>query len=348
MAMTHKERVLGQINLQETDFVPYVLGFETEGVCEKGLDDYYGSDAWRGLIDNAVRYLPAKNPGFTFDTTAERTFTDLYGSTWRMDRRPWKLVEPALKEPSLDGLRIPSVDACFPADWEESVLRHIEEHQDTFLIESFGLGLFERTWALRGFENTMMDIVLHPDFYEALLERLTEHYLEVIDRILQLPFDGFKISDDWSYQKGVMVGIDRWRRFFKPRSALIYERVHQSGKVVINHICGSAAEILPELIEIGLDVYNSVQPEAKDNDPYTLKRKYGDRLTFWGGLGSQSTIPFGTPAEIKAEVAKLCREMGRGGGYILSGAKTIQPGTPVENAAAVLEAFLDQAGVAVP
>ena len=91
-------------------------------------------------------------------------------------------------------------------------------------------------------------------------------------------------------------------------------------------------------------MYESVQPEAKDNCPYDLKRKFGDEITFWGGLGSQSTIQFGKPNEIKDEVIKLCRDMGNGGGYILSPAKALQPGTPVENLAAVVEAFLDQAG----
>lgn len=87
---------------------------------------------------------------------------------------------------------------------------------------------------------------------------------------------------------------------------------------------------------------------AQINRPYELKREYGDQITFWGGLGSQSTIPLGTPEEIKAEVARLCREMGRGGGYILGPAKALQPETPTGNAAAVVEAFLQQAGVAFP
>jgi uroporphyrinogen decarboxylase len=117
---------------------------------------------------------------------------------------------------------------------------------------------------------------------------------------------------------------------------------------VLSHCCGSIADIMPDVIEIGLDVYESVQPEARNNDPYELKRRYGDQIAFWGGLGSQSTIPFGTPGQIGAEVTRLCREMGRGGGYILAPAKALQPETPTENAAAVVEAFLQQAGVAFP
>ncbi|NLF03035.1 MAG: uroporphyrinogen decarboxylase, partial [Anaerolineales bacterium] len=119
-------------------------------------------------------------------------------------------------------------------------------------------------------------------------------------------------------------------------------------KFVLSHHCGSMAEVMDDVIEIGLDVYESVQPEAKDNNPYELKQRYGDRITFWGGLGSQSTLPFGTPAAIRAEVERLCTEVGRGGGFILAPSKAIQPGTPLENAAAMIEAFLVQAGVEIP
>jgi len=107
-------------------------------------------------------------------------------------------------------------------------------------------------------------------------------------------------------------------------------------------------DILPDLIEVGLDVLESVQPEARGMDPYALKREFGPHITFWGGLGSQSTIAFGSPAEIRREVLRLAEEMARGGGYILGPAKALQPGTPVDNAAAVLEAFLAVDGVRWP
>ena len=110
----------------------------------------------------------------------------------------------------------------------------------------------------------------------------------------------------------------------------------------MSHSCGSVAEIIPDLIEIGLDVLESVQPEAAGMNPYALKRRWGDRIAFWGCLGSQSTIPRGTPAGIRAEVRRLKKEMGRGGGYILAPAKPLQPETPTANAVAVFEAFTAQ------
>ena len=140
----------------------------------------------------------------------------------------------------------------------------------------------------------------------------------------------------------MLLGPELWRKFIKPRWARVYEAVHAKGKLVISHCCGSTDGIMPDIIEMGLDVLESVQPEPTGMNPYELKKKWGDKITFWGGLGSQSTIPYGTPDEIKAEVRRLCKEMGRGGGYILAPAKPLQPETTAENAAAVVEAFTNQ------
>jgi uroporphyrinogen decarboxylase len=148
------------------------------------------------------------------------------------------------------------------------------------------------------------------------------------------------MGDDWGNQRGVMIGPQRWRRYFKPRYARIFDAVHQQGKLAIMHCCGSVADIMADIIEIGLDVLESVQPEAAGMNPYALKQAWGDKITFWGGLGSQYTIPFATPAEIRQEIRRLRNEMGRGGGYILAPAKPLRVETPTENAVAVVEEFL--------
>jgi uroporphyrinogen decarboxylase len=137
-----------------------------------------------------------------------------------------------------------------------------------------------------------------------------------------------------------MIGPERWRRFYKPHYARIFEAVHRQGKLAIMHCCGSAADIMADIIEIGLDVYESVQPEAAGMNPYGLKKAWGDKITFWGCLGSQSTIPFASPAEIRKEIRRLRREMGKGGGFILAPAKPLRPETPTENAVAIVEEFL--------
>jgi len=342
MSLSPKDRVLAQIDHQETDPVPYTLGFE--GDIPERLDEHYGDAAWRDLLENAIVRVPG--PNLFVDEAEDAYCTDLYGTMWRVDRRPFHLQEPALKEPSLAGYTFPDVAAVLEQNWDrEEALRFIEQHADRFLVIGFDFGLFERTWTLRGFDGALMDTAAEPGFYKELTRRVAEHQMEIVENLVQLPVDGIMFSDDWGYQQGVLLGPDRWREILKPHLAQMYARVHEADKFVLSHCCGSIVDILPDVIEIGLDVYESVQPEARGNSPYELKRAYGDQITFWGGLGSQSVIPLGTPEEIKMEVANLCRKMGSDGGYILGPAKPLQPETPTENAAAVVEAFLAQAGI---
>lgn len=355
MSLTPKERVRAQIQHRETDYLPYTIRFGSDvgeqidaygtDTAER-LDAYYGSPAWRNLVDNAIARINTHNLGV--DASTGTIYTDVYGCKWRVDRRPFHLEEPVLKTPSLKGFTFPDVDALFDADWKQITLQAIAQQQNHFVVVGFGFGLWERAWALRGFDNALMDAAGEPDFFEELLDRITEHQLAIIERLVKLPVDGIMFSDDWGYQRGVLLGPVRWRRVLKPRLARMYARVHAAGKYTLSHCCGSITDIMPDIIEAGLDVLESVQPEAERMNPYELKRRFGAQITFWGGLGSQSIIPFGTPDEIRAEVAKLCREMGRGGGYILSPAKPLQPETPTENAAAVIESFLQQAGVRFP
>ena len=173
----------------------------------------------------------------------------------------------------------------------------------SFALASLGWGLFERSWNLRGFENLLMDVVAEPDFVEEAMDRLTALYLAFVDYTCELPIDGILFGDDWGDQRGVIIGARRWRKFLKPRWAKIYAAVHAHGKLVMAHSCGSVAEIMPDIIEIGMDVLESVQPEAAGMNPYELKRQWGDKITFWGCLGSQSVLPFGTPDEIVQQCA---------------------------------------------
>ena len=338
MAQTQKERVLAQIRHHETHPVPYTTQLPEE-VCVR-LDEHFGGTAWRDTVDDAIRKVPSAVPGA--DGWERPLARDAYGSVWRTDLRPVHLVEPVLKEPSLRGFRFPSVDTFCTPEWESQARRLAADHPDHFLTAGLSYGLFERSWALRGLEQSLMDAVTEPAFYGELMERIAEHHLAIVERLLELPVDGIMFGDDWGYQQGVLLGPARWRRFIKPHYKRIYGRVHAAGKLALSHCCGSVVDILPDIIEMGLDVLESVQPEARGMDPYDLKRRFGGDITFWGGLGAQSTVPFGTPAEIRAVVRRLCREMGRGGGYILASAKPMEADTPVENAAAVVEAFVRQ------
>ena len=126
----------------------------------------------------------------------------------------------------------------------------------------------------------------------------------------------------------------------KPRFQKLFERVRQHDKMVIMHCCGNAFEVIPDVIEIGLDVLESLQPEAMDI--YEIKREYGKNIRLWGGLGTQQVLPFGTPEDVRNEIRHLVAEMGAGGGYILASAKPLMQEVPTENAIAVIEEFSRQ------
>ena len=334
--MTPKETIVNQINHIPTPRTPYTLAYEE--VVAVDIDRHYGSSAWRGSFVPYIIGVSAVDTNFNEDIGNGR-FRDAYGGIWRSDRRPWHLEKPPLSEPSFIGYDFPQPDAFFRPALREKAAQTIDENPDSFIIGNLGWGLFERSWNLRGFENALADSALEPEFFGEMLDRLTDLYLAFVEYTVDLPVDGILFGDDWGDQRGVILGPDRWRELVKPRWKRIYDAVHAAGKIVISHSCGSVADIIPDVIAIGLDVLESVQPEAAGMNPYELKSRFGDGITFWGCLGSQSTVGRGTPEEIKAEVAGLAAEMPKGGGYILAPAKPLQPGTPTENAVAVVEAL---------
>jgi uroporphyrinogen decarboxylase len=335
--MTPREIVLEQIAFHETSPVPYTLGFE--GDVADRITGYYGSDSWK---ERLVPYIVSCGQIDRRKQTpiGEGTSRDLFGSVWRTDRRPFHLEEPGLPEPSFDGYDFPKAEDFIDPDMVRSARARLAELGASFTTIGVGWGLWESCWGIRGFENALVDCASEPDFFAELLDRLTDLYLRQLELCADIPADAFMFGDDWGDQRGVMIGPERWRRFLKPRYARIYEAAHAQGKKVISHCCGSVADIMPDLIEIGLDVLESVQPEARGMSPDRLKERWGGKIAFWGCLGSQSTVPFGTPSAIREEVSRLRRVMGKGGGYILAPAKSLQPETPTENAVAVLEAFV--------
>ena len=335
--MKPRDIVLEQIHHHETAQVPYTLAFEEEVGIR--LDKYFGSKAWR---ERPVPYMAhcgsvAKFPCEKLDATHHR---DAFGTIWRTDKLTASVVEPGLKAPTFQGYAFPSVASFLNATAKADAKRRVGESSESFTIVSPSVCLWE-SWYLRGFETTLMDCAAEEDFYAELLDRMTELCLALVAECADIPADAIMMGDDWGEQRGVLIGPKRWRRFFKPRYARIFEAVHAQGKVAIMHCCGSTADIMSDIVEIGLDVLESVQPEAAGMNPYALKKAWGDKITFWGCLGSQHTIPFATPAEIRQEIRHLRSEMGKGGGYILAPAKPLRPETPTENAVAVVEEFLD-------
>lgn len=335
--MKLRDIVLNQIHHRETVPVPYTLGFDQDVGLR--LDEHFGGDAWR---DRLVQYTASCGSvcKAIWEDLGDERHRDGFGTVWRTDREPSSVVEPGLKAPTFQGYAFPSVDRFLDPTVKDETKKRIAESTDTFTIISPGMCLWQ-SWYVRGFEDTLMDCAAEEEFYTELLDRFTDLTLALVRECADLPADAIMMGDDWGNQRGIMIGAERWRKLYKPRYARIFEAIHDQGKLAIMHCCGSAAAIMGDIIDIGLDVLESVQPEAAGMNPYALKEEWGDKITFWGGLGSQSTIPFSSPAELRQEIRKLRSEMSKGGGYILAPAKALRPETPTENAVTIVEEFLD-------
>jgi uroporphyrinogen decarboxylase len=335
MSLTPKERVQAALAYEETDIVPYDVILEPE--VEDCLNDYYGNDEWECKVQKHLAIV--SYPIWAKVEPVDDVFImDEYGAVWDFSRRPFHLVEFPFKEPSLEAYDFGAVMQVVLDGLDESSAEIIiRDNPDKFVLGQLNFGLFERSWMLRGFENVLIDSIQNPAFYEELLDRILEMQLALVDKLCEMPVDGIFLGDDWGDQRGVILGPDRWRRFIKPRTAKLYERIRSAGKVVLTHCCGNVFDIIPDMIEMGLDVLESLQPEAMD--VYAIKRKYGKNLRLWGGLGTQQVLPFGSPQEVRDEIHRLIKEFGKGGGYILAPAKPLMEDIPAENAAAVIEEF---------
>jgi uroporphyrinogen decarboxylase len=150
--------------------------------------------------------------------------------------------------------------------------------------------------------------------------------------------DGIYFSDDWGTQRGLLMRPDDWRRWYKPQYQRMYDVVHAGGGHVWMHLCGNVATIIPDLIEVGVDVLNPVQPQAMSVD--ALASEFGGKLCFFGGVDVQQTLPYGSPTDVGREVAHLVNIFGRcNGGYIGATSHTIMPDTPLENIIALFQSF---------
>ena len=328
------ELVRRALNFDASAPLPYTLPIDAP-VIER-LNAHYGGTEWQGRVHNAIAWVSV--PNLRMQPAGHLQNRDIFGAAWRTDQRPFHLEKPALDGPDLSGYRWPAIDEI----WDEAAVKaQVERGRELgqFVVGSTGMGLFERSWTFRGFENAMTDMLLNPGFYNALLDGILAIHLRVVERLAALGVDGILLSDDWGDQRGVIMGPRLWRKFIQPRAAAYFAAVHAAGKWTFQHCCGNVTAIIPEMIASGLDVLESLQPEAMD--VYAIKRRFGRELRLWGGLGTQQMIPFGTPQAIRAEVQRLRDELGAGGGYILAPAKPLLPEVPTENAAAVVEAFTE-------
>ncbi len=369
--MNKRERVLAAIGHQETDFVPYNLHAVPtvwQRVCEVyDLPDPHAAASFVGnhivKIGSDFNYNPwaedvgkvqltlSGGPVQTAMDAAGGLHTDEFGCVWdRAAGLPHPVSYPlgdveggAALAHALENFKMP--DPRRAGRFDQAGQLADRYRGDLFLFGKLGMVLFERAWSIRGMQQLFVDMATEPQFVEDLLDRIVHEWnLPIVDQQLALGVDGFYFSDDWGSTTQLMFSRKMWQRFIKPRLALIYDHCHAAGVVVGQHSDGAISPLFPDLIEIGLDVFNPLSPHIMD--PAAMKQQYGDKLCFYGGIDVEDTLPFGTPDDVRAEIRSRAEVMSVGGGYILQSSHTILDDTPVENLMAYIDEVRAMAGMA--
>jgi len=372
--MTHRERVLTALNHKEPDRVPIDLGgtcvtsiaTSTYEALRRQLglpaketvvSEIVQQVAW--VDDDVLDVLGADvipvwpNPGSSELVIEDEgdgvtSFRDGFGATLRKlrDSHYYDWVDFPLTEPSLELLeRMPWPDTEDPAPYEglrERVLKlRSETDYALFGMAASGHDLLNQLFRVRGMVDGMTDLLLEQDFAEAFFDRLTatimrnqELFLDQVGDLLDVHFT----ADDLSGQTAPLISPEIYRKLIKPRWAQIISLIKsKTDAKILYHSCGAVAEFIPDLIEIGVDVLNPVQVAAPGMDSAELKRKWGDKLSFWGGgCDTQRVLPFGAPAEVRDEVKRRIRDFAPGGGFVFNPVHNIQPRVPAAN---VVELF---------
>jgi len=329
---TNREWIEKTLRHEESDAVPYNFMFSPPAL--RRVEERYG-----GPIEETIS-LPIRmggpasiKPLYADPALFGPTAKDEFGTVWstsEIDRG--SPIGPCLTEPSLAGYNFPDPDAEYRfkdvAEW----CRQQKGHYRILWVAA----LWECATFMRGMEHLLIDLVESPRFVEGLMQGLADHAVRTLEILVErAEFEGVAVSDDYGTQHAMLMSPAAWRRAVKPHLARLYDRIKSSGKAVFHHSCGHIVPIIPDMIDIGLDILHPSQPEAMDLA--FLKKEFGRDLTFCGGIPTQDLLVNGTPDAVRDEVRRLKRTMGEGGGYILESGITLQADVPAANMVAMID-----------
>lgn len=373
MAMTSRERVLAALNFQETDRIPIDLGGYPAATSmnvrayEKFLEHLGISRPvsigsllmFTAEIDDDIRdrfHVDTKSLSLSFSTkefTAPESFTEsIWKSKWVMTPDfTYAPVEGPLQQitqPTLNDLE--SFEWPEPSKFEDYEKLHAKakrarEESDRALIGRLPIGIFTCAQLLRGFENWLMDLIVNREFCDALHGKLLEIWLEAADCVLDAlgnNVDVLMTADDLGFQKQPMVSPQMFQELLKPYIKKMVTHVKTKTKAKVGlHSCGSVYAYIDDFIDVGLDILNPLQSNAKDMEADKIKAKTNGKLALWGGIDTHNILPKGSPEEVREEVMRKIEIYGNGGGFIFCGDHNILTDIPPENVVTMYEAAME-------
>jgi uroporphyrinogen decarboxylase len=372
--MTSRERFTLALNHKEPDRVPIDLGSIASTI--RTVEAYDRLKDYLGLaVDKRIRHFADEHvipdeeilQALRVDTFYLRMNVPKTWERVRLDKHtvvdewgvPWyKAPGSFYTFPASHPMKTASMEEIEKLSWPEAnepsrfaglreKAKQLFDRTDYALVAdgTTGVGVFDMSWHLRGMENIFMDMIIHPDFTEALFQRLTDYYVAVYRSYMQAVGDYIQMViyyEDLSGQDGPLISPALYRKFVKPCHRKIFQAIrdYTAAKLCV-HTCGSVYAFLDDYVELGVDVLNPVQISARDMEPRRLKEKYGSTLSFHGAIDTQRFLPRATPAQVKEEVRRMIGILGPGGGYLFTSCHSIQPDVPPENILALFSGAVE-------
>jgi uroporphyrinogen decarboxylase len=335
--MTGRERIKRTLQFQHPPYLPHSFGVHLPGLYEQNVEKAARIEAFFGKYphDLVVWLMPWQQEDVKKDGVVCRT--DEWGTQFRDDGHGMYTTYHPLEAGYGQMDRAVFPDAGLPGRLDKAAAL-FAANPDHYSVGGVWFTLFERLWMLRGFDNALTDIYLEPERFFALKEKIMDVNMGMIDKWLEIGVDSVFFSDDWGGQKNLLINPDDWRKYFRQDYRRMFDRVRSAGKHVFMHLCGNIISILPDLVDLGLDLLNPVQPQALDME--LLSREYRGHVCFNGGIDVQGVLVNGTPAEVRAAVHRTVALLSTpAGGYIANTSHSIMPETPLDNIIAMLEAY---------
>jgi uroporphyrinogen decarboxylase len=351
--MNSRERVIAAMRRKCPDRVPFDL---THGFTPMAFDEFRrrtGSDDPNEYFGTDTRVVWARPGKSVADYSGYHSETPVRAhiDEWGIGHLPTVSTDATHSHLEgfiypLSGLRSAKEIANYPFPDVGAYYRHEHLASEVEDIHERGLAacaclectIFEIAWYLRSMEDLLMDFMDNPEPAEVLLDRIVETRIQQTVHLASSGVDVLRLGDDIASQRGMLMSLPTWRKWLKPRLADVIEAARKANPdvLIFYHTDGNATAAVPDLIEIGVEILNPVQPECMDLA--SLKVRYGSDLSFWGTIGTQTTLPFGTTEDVRAEVKTHIAEVGSGGGLLLAPTHTIEPEVPWENVLAFVDA----------
>lgn len=319
------------------------LGVRTE----KELLDSLGCDLYhlsaRDISQNEA-FMPIYRGPRLDVTESERTCP--FGIRYQRAAYDWKFGADEVLHSPLQSAESPQDILRHPwpkPEWfdVESLIPECERESDRVVVSGFWTAIFGNAYRLHGFTNFLMNMALKPELIKTLVNRMTDFYLELNERLfsaLKGKIDVYYFGNDFGSQNGLLFSREMWREFYFQNYTKLIALAHSYGLKVMVHSCGSILGILADFIEAGVDILDPVQTTADDMAPDKLKQEFGQRIVFHGAVDTQGVLPSAGTDGVMRHARQTMRVLGENGGYIFAPCNAIQVDTPVQNVEAMYRA----------